>query len=94
MHGNKVQFHDQTLVTQYRLFNSLPNDKFQDLLKLKAFAEDKTNVAEKLTFVFGRVENIVGKGENAGHQHFLLFPQCFQVFFFRVIISRDRMVKG
>ena len=24
------------------------------------------------------VENIVGKGENAGCQHFLLFPQCFQ----------------
>ena len=24
-----------------------------------------------------RVENIVGKGENAGYQHFLLFPQCF-----------------
>ena len=24
------------------------------------------------------VENIVGKGENAGDQHFLLFPQCFQ----------------
>ena len=23
------------------------------------------------------VENIVGKGENAGKQHFLLFPQCF-----------------
>ena len=23
-------------------------------------------------------ENIVGKGENAGYQHFLLFPQCFQ----------------
>ena len=22
-------------------------------------------------------ENIVEKGENAGHQHFLLFPQCF-----------------
>ena len=22
-------------------------------------------------------ENIVGKGENAGYQHFLLFPQCF-----------------
>ena len=26
-----------------------------------------------------RVENVVGKGENAGHQHFLLFPQCFQM---------------
>ena len=24
------------------------------------------------------VENIVGKGENAGYQHSLLFPQCFQ----------------
>ena len=22
--------------------------------------------------------NILGKGENAGNQHFLLFPQCFQ----------------
>ena len=22
-------------------------------------------------------ENIVGKGENAGYQYFLLFPQCF-----------------
>ena len=26
----------------------------------------------------GRVENIVEKGENAGYQHFLPFPQCFQ----------------
>ena len=25
-----------------------------------------------------RVENIVGKEENAGYQHFLLFPHCFQ----------------
>ena len=23
-------------------------------------------------------ENILGKRENAGHQHFLLFGQCFQ----------------
>ena len=25
-----------------------------------------------------RAENIVGKAENAGYQHFLLFPQSFQ----------------
>ena len=25
-------------------------------------------------------ENSVGKGENAGYQHFLLFPQCFLTF--------------
>ena len=36
------------------------------------------NVPEKLKFVFGWVENIVKKGENAGYQYFLLFPQCFQ----------------
>ena len=58
--------------------NSLPNDKFLDWSKLKGFADEKINVAEKLKFVLQRVENIVGKGENAGYQHFLLFPQCFQ----------------
>ena len=31
-----------------------------------------------MKFVFRRVENIVGKEENAGNQHSLLFPQCFQ----------------
>ena len=25
------------------------------------------------------VENIVGKAENAGYQHFLVFQQCFQM---------------
>ena len=36
-----------------------------------------------LIFVLGRVENIVGKGENAGYQHFLLFLQCFQKLLFQ-----------
>ena len=29
-------------------------------------------------FVLQKMENIVGKGENAGNQHFLLFLKCFQ----------------
>ena len=58
-------------------FDSLQNDKFLDWFSLKTFADDKINLAEKIKFVLGRVENIVGKGENAGYQHFLLFPQCF-----------------
>ena len=49
------------------------------LFKLKAFADDEINMNEKLKFVLERVGNIVGKGENAGNQHFLLFPQCFQI---------------
>ena len=28
--------------------------------------------------VFDRVENIVGKEENTGNQHFLLSPKCYQ----------------
>ena len=30
------------------------------------------------TQLFDWVENIVGKGQIAGHEQFLLFPQCFQ----------------
>ena len=60
------------------VFNSLPNDKILDVTKLKAFADNKINVAQMMIPVFDRVENIVGKGENAGYQHFLLFLQCFQ----------------
>ena len=30
-----------------------------------------------MTLERNHFENIVGKGENAGNQHFLLFPQCF-----------------
>ena len=43
----------------------------------------------------GWLENIVGKGENAGNQHFLLFPTMFSKgLFFWVIKSRDYVVKG
>ena len=60
------------------ILNSSPNDKILDLSKLKAIANDNLNLNRKLKFPLGRVENIVGKGENAGYQHFLLFSQCFQ----------------
>ena len=34
-----------------------------------------------IIYVLDRVENIVGKGKNAGYQHFLLFSKCFQKHF-------------
>ena len=46
-----------------------------DSAKFEAFPDDKCD--SKIEIVFQRVENIVGKGENAGYWHFLLFPQCF-----------------
>ena len=61
-----------------KLINSLRHNKILDWSKLKAFADNKMNLNEKLKIVLGRVGNIVGKEENAGYQHFLLFLQCFQ----------------
>ena len=56
------------------LVNSLTKDKILDWLK--AFAYMKFNVARMvislLDRIENRVENTVGKGENAGYQHFLL----------------------
>ena len=53
-------------------------DKVKSLVNLEAFADGNYNVAQIQIFVFDRRENIVGKGENADYQHFLLFPQFFQ----------------
>ena len=57
--------------------NSLPNDKILDMTKLKAFADDKLYIAKMTISLLGSVENTVGKEENAGNQHFLLFQQGF-----------------
>ena len=57
--------------------NPLPNYKILDVTNLKAFADDKLNVVGMMIPLLDRVENTVGKGGNAGYQHFLLFLQCF-----------------
>ena len=42
-----------------------------------------------------RIENIVEKRENAGYQHFLLFPTMFtKGFFLRIVKRRACVVKG
>ena len=64
-------------ISGHNPFNRLPNDKSLDVVKFKAFAADKLNVAKTIISLLDRVENTVGKEENAGYQHFLLFLQCF-----------------
>ena len=63
-------------------FYSLPNDKVLDWSKFKAFAEDKIIQTKKLKIVFGRVENIVGEGENAGYSIFSFSHNVFKSFLF------------
>ena len=70
-------------VTKYKVQNIIGKGEMlvtrivTNLSKFKAFEDDNFNVAEMAKFVFDRVEKNAGKGENAGYQHFLLFPQCF-----------------
>ena len=69
-------------------FNPLPNGKILDGFKLKAFADDKINVAEMVISLSDRTENIVGKGA------FSPFPRKFsKALYLRVVESRDCMVK-
>ena len=46
-------------------------------MNLNVSAEDKLNVSDMVISVFDRIENIVGKGENAGFQHFIFFSTMF-----------------
>ena len=45
---------------------------------MKVFVDNVLNLPKMMVFVYEKVENIVGKGENAGYQHFLFFQQGFQ----------------
>ena len=73
--------------------NSLPNNKILALTKFKAFADNKIIVIQKL-FVLGKVDNIVGKGENSGFQHFLLFPQYFLKLSFPEVLKVGTVVNS
>ena len=48
-----------------------------DLSKI-LLSSNGLKVIHMAKFVMDKIENIVGKEENAGYQHFLLFPPCFQ----------------
>ena len=65
--------------------NSLRNGQMLDKSQLKAFADDKLNVAKMMISVCDRLQNIVGKGENAGYQHFLVFSQPIKTSLSRVM---------
>ena len=74
-------------------FNTLPNHKIINMTKLKAFPNDKSDVAIMKITLLDWVENTVEKGENAGYQHFLLFPVFSKAILLRVVKSRNSAVK-
>ena len=73
----------------------LPNNKILEGTRLKAFADGKLNVARMTISLYDRVENTVGKGENAGLPAFSPFPTVFsKAFFFGVVQSRGWVVRS
>ena len=66
-------FHNSTFLLHEKKF-------YQYVYKLESlnFVDANSSFTQLTGFVFHRVTNIMGKGENAGYQHFLLFTQCFQ----------------
>ena len=82
-------------------FSPFPDDKSLDWSNKNALADDKSIVTQDIKVVFHRIENTVGKEENAGYQHFLWlpafssFPTMFsKVFFLHCLKSRHCVVKG
>ena len=69
-------------------------DFFFSVDKGKRYADDKIKMTEKLKFVLGRVENIVGKAENLVSSIFFLFCNVLKDLFFTVMKSQDCVVKG
>ena len=49
------------------MFPALTKRHFLRWVQIKSFATDNLYVAQMMIYFYDRVENIVGKGENAGN---------------------------
>ena len=80
--ANRIE-QDQTEHTFFpQCFKSLPNDKVLASIKLKAFTQNKFNVAEMMTSVSDREENNCGKRRKCWLPAFSRFPTMFSKAFF------------
>ena len=72
--------------------NPLPNNRILDVTELKAFADDKSNVAKMTISLFDKAENTVGKGKKCWLPvpAFYPFPTMFcKALFFRVSVVKS-----
>ena len=76
------------------LFNSLPHDKIFDVTKLKAFADVQLNIVKMTIFLFDRAQNTGDKEKMLVNSIFSFSPSVSKALFFRVVKSRDCVVKS
>ena len=68
--------------------------QFLDWSKLKELEDDKILITEKIKFLLGRVENILGKGDKCWSPAFSPFPIMFSKgLCLRVVKRQDCVVK-
>ena len=56
----------------------MSDDEISALPKMTAYADGHFILAQVVRFFCEIIENIMGKGENTGYQHFLLFPNVLK----------------
>ena len=74
------------------MLNFKPDKFFLEMSRLKEFAKKKLNLAPKMISVCDRIENILGKGENAINlvNSIFSFPTMFsKALFLKIIENRD-----
>ena len=79
--GKGIKSHSVTALVfiVFKVFELYHVTKFWTCPNLQQYlVGDKSNLAELEKIMFEWFENFIGKGENAGYQHFLLFKQCFK----------------
>ena len=74
------------MVKIYPIFNSLPNNKITHWFKLKALADNKLTMNQKLDFVFGKGRKHCGKRRKCWLPAFSPFPKMFSKGFFPRVI--------
>ena len=73
----RLPFHLRVVKSLDRAINSTKRQNFR-LVRIKSICRRQNKCNLKTEILLGMVRKHCGKGENAGYQHFLLFPQCFQ----------------
>ena len=82
------------LLHRLHTLNSLPNDKNLDWFRLRAFADNKITVNEKLKFGLRRVENIVEKEKMLVTSFFSFSHNVFKRLVLQTPVSKGFFGKG
>ena len=80
--GVKPQYNQPT-----NLFYLFTKQQNFEMVKIKGICKLLNKASKMITFISDGVEYIVGKKENVGKQHYLIFLQCFPILLHKTYAS-------